>query len=76
MLATLGAGGLGEVSRAIRSLPSNSLSLAAGWPGWAVWKVLHSVFFRPQKWYTKGFLGCKTVFFRVIWRTSGVLGAG
>jgi hypothetical protein len=46
----------------------------AVWPGWAVWKVRRSVFVRPQKGYTKGLLGCKTVFFRVIWRTSGVLG--
>src|ERR1700686_2893741 len=29
--------------------------------------------FKVQKGYTKGFLRCKTVFFRNIWRTSGVL---
>jgi hypothetical protein len=30
--------------------------------------------FKAQKGCTKGFLRCKTVLFRDIWRTSGVLG--
>ena len=33
----------------------------------------HSVFFRPQKWYTKAFLRCKRVFFRVICVLAEVL---
>jgi hypothetical protein len=34
------------------------------------WKVRDSLFFRPQKACTKGVLRCKTVFFRVIWRSA------